>query len=493
MDLRIIFIFVLFSFVLIFLKEVIASDVSKNLVWTEVWNKIYPKISQVKIKNWEKTSRINDVVLPRVSKEKIYSRYVETKYKISTQEAITKGVVLPEGFYETSDYLAGRTVVSFVIVGSESGESWTEQEIEDSLGNAILGLWWLQWYPIILGPDHVNIEWNITGDFSFIDVDPVSFVPEDSEIWVSRVMSDLGYDPSIYGVYEYINKLRLYYKADWGFVIFMVHGNNFGGDTRAFAYPRGPFEAIAVHEEEDFGFPYGFGWLWPTAAHETLHVFGANDEYCQPGHYCCRCDFSDNYFKIPNLECEAGCFYGYTDGCKSCIWGNYCTRNEDCKIDEYCDINRCKHYCLMSVKVAPYIDPISQAQIGWIDCDSDGSWFIGKDCINNVCQVGKYKICGSHCFTYTGSEVCKGKIVGSTWCDGDLKKKCDFNCQYSEGLCGDINDDNVVDIVDIVIVAAAFGSQIGDPIYNPIADLNHDEYVNIFDIVTVALNFGKTY
>ena len=57
----------------------------------------------------------------------------------------------------------------------------------------------------------------------------------------------------------------------------------------------------------------------------------------------------------------------------------------------------------------------------------------------------------------------------------------------------DINGDGIVDIVDIVIVALAFGSEPGDPNWNPIADLNGDGIVDIVDIVLVAIHFGETY
>ncbi len=59
-------------------------------------------------------------------------------------------------------------------------------------------------------------------------------------------------------------------------------------------------------------------------------------------------------------------------------------------------------------------------------------------------------------------------------------------------VTGDINNDGVVDIVDIVIVAIAFGSTPEDPNWNPIADLNQDGVIDIVDIVLVAIHFGET-
>jgi hypothetical protein len=57
---------------------------------------------------------------------------------------------------------------------------------------------------------------------------------------------------------------------------------------------------------------------------------------------------------------------------------------------------------------------------------------------------------------------------------------------------GDINFDGTVNILDIFIVANAFGSKPGDENWNATADLNKDGTVNILDIFAVAWDFGKT-
>jgi hypothetical protein len=55
----------------------------------------------------------------------------------------------------------------------------------------------------------------------------------------------------------------------------------------------------------------------------------------------------------------------------------------------------------------------------------------------------------------------------------------------------DINKDRTVNILDIFVVAMAFGSKPGDPNWNATADLNKDATVNILDIFAVAWDFGK--
>jgi peptide/nickel transport system substrate-binding protein len=59
----------------------------------------------------------------------------------------------------------------------------------------------------------------------------------------------------------------------------------------------------------------------------------------------------------------------------------------------------------------------------------------------------------------------------------------------------DVNYDGRVNIVDIAMVAQAFGSSYGPPIdprWQFRADINNDRVVNIIDIAAVASNFGKT-
>jgi hypothetical protein len=59
-------------------------------------------------------------------------------------------------------------------------------------------------------------------------------------------------------------------------------------------------------------------------------------------------------------------------------------------------------------------------------------------------------------------------------------------------MMGDANGDGIVNIKDVVIVSAAFGSIPGDPNWDPDADMNDDKVINIKDIVLVSVNYGRT-
>jgi len=58
---------------------------------------------------------------------------------------------------------------------------------------------------------------------------------------------------------------------------------------------------------------------------------------------------------------------------------------------------------------------------------------------------------------------------------------------------GDVNDDGIVDIMDVLIVGLAFGSKPGDPNWNPIADLYPDNLIDVMDLVIVGVNFGRRW
>jgi len=60
-------------------------------------------------------------------------------------------------------------------------------------------------------------------------------------------------------------------------------------------------------------------------------------------------------------------------------------------------------------------------------------------------------------------------------------------------ILGDINADGIVNILDVAIVARAYGSKLGDPSWNPNADVNDDGQINILDIATVAKEYGKIF
>ena len=67
-----------------------------------------------------------------------------------------------------------------------------------------------------------------------------------------------------------------------------------------------------------------------------------------------------------------------------------------------------------------------------------------------------------------------------------------LNLTVADIILGDLNDDGIIDIYDVVTIAIAFGSKPGDSNWNAKADLVSDNIIDIYDVVTLASNFGKT-
>lgn len=57
---------------------------------------------------------------------------------------------------------------------------------------------------------------------------------------------------------------------------------------------------------------------------------------------------------------------------------------------------------------------------------------------------------------------------------------------------GDLNSDGIVDIMDLAMVARAYGARPGDPHWNELVDLNNDNIIDILDLIRVARNYGGT-
>jgi len=57
----------------------------------------------------------------------------------------------------------------------------------------------------------------------------------------------------------------------------------------------------------------------------------------------------------------------------------------------------------------------------------------------------------------------------------------------------DLNNDGITNLYDIVIVANAYGSHVGDPKWNQIADIAPPwEIINLYDAVTLVYHYGET-
>jgi subtilase family serine protease len=104
-------------------------------------------------------------------------------------------------------------------------------------------------------------------------------------------------------------------------------------------------------------------------------------------------------------------------------------------------------------------------------------------------STGAFSIAGVPNGTYTIA------IKGAKWLQRDLTEV--VVSRAVSGLSaslsgGDLNGDNVVDLNDFAILAAAFGSSPSSPNWNSVADINCDGVVDLNDFSILASNFGAS-
>jgi hypothetical protein len=58
-------------------------------------------------------------------------------------------------------------------------------------------------------------------------------------------------------------------------------------------------------------------------------------------------------------------------------------------------------------------------------------------------------------------------------------------------MLGDVNGDGIINLLDLVKAAMAFGAVPGSPLWDPLADIYPDNHVDIFDLVMIAIRFGQ--
>jgi hypothetical protein len=243
--------------------------------------------------------------------------------------------------WQTSEYMMGSCAISLVFLESNGAidtetEDWTGTEESNVVSECVAGMnWWVGIYPYPVAP--LSFTW--TYEYAVpTSYEPITRSSADEDLWIAQALTSLGYPASAANywtvAFDYNNDLRDNAGTDWAYHIYVVDSSadpdgEFADGWFAYAYLTGPFVVMTYDNDN-----WGITWMDSVLAHETGHIFGAGDEYCQPGYSCC----------------DDTAFYGYLR-----------VQNTNCDRDPVCIMND-NSWAVCSV---------SRGQLGWRDSDSD--------------------------------------------------------------------------------------------------------------------------
>jgi len=246
----------------------------------------------------------------------------------------------------TSEFMLGHIAVAAILPESEPGygsHDWSPEEEEKATEEIISAMdWWARHSP--------NQELRFSYEINYavpVQTEPMEDGQDQAEeIWASQSLASLGYTQGnrFQRSYDCVNDMRSRYHADWGFIVFVLHGypgQQFSGGFLAYAYLGGPFNVNV----------YSNGYLGPedldrVIAHESGHIFYTLDEYPSAP---VSCSSRSGYLNVENANKQQG--------------------DASCKNDVPCIMREGSQPTPFEI-----LDPCyyTEGQVGWWDSDADG-------------------------------------------------------------------------------------------------------------------------
>lgn len=177
----------------------------------------------------------------------------------------------------TSEFLLGHVAVGVIMPESDGvgTHDWSNSEEEKMVEEVISAMdYWARNAP---GNNlYFTYEFNYRVSVKLEPLDRGGWMIE--EKWAGQSLKSLGFEGRNHfdQSYRYISQMRNSYDADWGFIIFLLHGKDGQsfGSFLAYSYLGGPFN-VNVSSNGALG-PEN---LDRVIAHETGHTFYTLDEY----------------------------------------------------------------------------------------------------------------------------------------------------------------------------------------------------------------------
>jgi hypothetical protein len=254
------------------------------------------------------------------------------------------GVLQAPDVYDTSEYFMGEVAVGIVLPESTGAqENWSTERQNNVISEIQAAMdWW--------AAREANARLTFVYDVRLsvqTTYEPITLPQASEGLWIAEVMANLGYTSGsgyFARVYSYLNSLRSTLGTDWAFAIFVVDSNNdadgyFSDGYFAYAYLGGPFMVMTYDNDG-----YSIFNMDAVTAHETGHIFYAQDQYQSAG---VSCTIRTGYLNVENQNSA----YPFPGACISNVAS------------------------IMRSQVAPYtsgaVDTYARQQVGWRDSDSD--------------------------------------------------------------------------------------------------------------------------
>jgi len=452
---------------------------------------------------------------------------------VSGAQGLPKVIDPTPGYFETSEYMIGRVAVGLIFVESNGTidpdtEDWNvtmEQVLTAKIQHALD--WWGSQNPSADVSFVVETHFGVPTGY-----EPISHASGMYYLWVHQVMADLGYGNDAFQLGDYVNYLRATYRADWGFIIFVVAAFNAPGGCFADGYSAFVFQdrisrssyepkTVVLPSVAPGASPYAgttddIDWI---AAHEIGHVFRATDEYNNITNY-------SGYSLVPDIT-NSGCLMDHAEGvwCLSGrpdglrgTWGQVGWRDSNENgIPDIVDTPQLIYFDSAEV-TGNRINVTGLATVTTV-ANMEGGRNVTVNRIESVqfrIDAGEwqnattvpytFKVLTMWPDTYIQREtnaVLSFAFVTSVLASGshyvELKATnqwgisgyANMTAEVKSYLSTDLNQDGAVNIQDITIVAVAYGSKPGDPNWNVKADLNNDDRIDMADLMLVTNDFGK--
>jgi len=276
----------------------------------------YPNHSRIIIESWNKNllhqSPLYSPNIPLTYYNTIPNDTIKKQNILSQQNIITPNPLLIYGAssIDLSEYFIGNIAVGVIFPESiiNSTEDWTEDEEINVISEVRNGLdWWISKEPLANITFTYDIHYKVPTIHEPIN-NPADFYGNSGQaLWISDVMTHLNHtNLSDYyeNVVDYDNHIRNTLSTDWVFTILIIDSSNdtdgrFADGYFAYASVGGPFFVMTYDNNG-----YSINNMDAVVAHETGHIFYANDQYLDAQSPCTE---TSGYLNIENQNSQFNC------------------------------------------------------------------------------------------------------------------------------------------------------------------------------------------